>query len=76
MTDHEDMSNACFECVHYKPTNSSQFASCKKFSAQVTGNEWAIRKGYFHWPSMFMPEWLEECDSFKEVIIPETLEGE
>jgi len=67
----KDMSNACFECIHYKPTQSVQFASCTCKKAQVKGHEFAIRKGYFHWPSMFMPEWLEDCDSFKEYVYGE-----
>jgi hypothetical protein len=56
----------CYKCKYRGELAGDAHSECKNLKANVTGNDYGKRSGWFFWPFNFDPTWLEECDGFKE----------
>ena len=56
----------CDTCMHRRNVSGSAHSRCNNFEANVLGNIFGIKKGWFNWPYDFDPTWLESCDGFSD----------
>lgn len=59
------MAAECYTCIFRRDVPGDRHSSCANGKARVTGNERAIRKGWFFHPFNFDPIWLILCDGYK-----------
>ena len=57
----------CFKCKSHYEVPGNYHIGCKNYNAKIKGNRHGIKNGWFYWPFLFDPIWLESCDSFEEV---------
>lgn len=69
----------CFECRHIRNVPGEAHKKCEHPKAnmgvmmgvtanelKVSGSAHGIRMGWFYWPLLFDPVWLNACDGFEE----------
>ena len=57
----------CYECKFRGTIPGDAHSSCSNRKANVEGNNYGIRSGWFLWPFNFDPVWLESCDGFEKI---------
>ena len=60
------MKFGCYKCVHRRSISGDAHSRCNNVDANVKGNVYGIRSGWFIWPLNFDPVWLEACDGFSD----------
>ena len=56
----------CYECKYRSKVPGDAHSECKNKNADVRGDEYGRKSGWFCWPYNFDPTWLEECDGFEK----------
>ena len=54
----------CYQCAHRRELVWDCHSACSNTAAQVTGNVYGVKSGWFFWPVNFDPVWLKTCDGF------------
>ena len=55
----------CYKCAHRGTIPGDCHSKCDNKEANVIGDPYGIRSGWFSWPFNFDPVWLVSCDGFK-----------
>ena len=56
----------CYKCVHRRPVPGNHHSRCNNVKANVVGDEWGIKNGWFIFPLNYDPTWLMSCDGFSD----------
>lgn len=57
----------CYDCKHMRNVPGDCHISCNNPDPKMTGNARAQRMGWFFYPHVFDPVWMEKvCDNFEE----------
>lgn len=58
--------NDCYSCIHKRTVPGDAHISCANPDISVQGNTHAIIKGWFFYPFLFDPAWMEtKCADFQ-----------
>jgi len=57
----------CFACRHRRALEFDTNSKCINTAAQVKGEAFAVKRGWFCWPDSFDPAHLESCDGFDSI---------
>ena len=64
--------NDCYNCKNSREVPGNAHIKCVKPDADMVGNEHGIKKGWFMYPLLFDPVWMEkECSNFESVAVSE-----
>lgn len=57
--------NRCFECEHKRNVPGNAHIKCVNPDPEMVGNDHGIRNGWFIYPLLFDPVWMEKkCSNF------------
>jgi hypothetical protein len=56
----------CLKCVHRLTIPGDRHSRCNNVRAEVVGDPYGIKSGWFNWPWNFDPVWLKSCDGFSD----------
>ena len=57
----------CYRCAHKRSVPGDAHIQCTNPDPAMVGNEHGIRNGWFVYPWVFDPVWMEKrCDNFTE----------
>ncbi len=67
----------CYKCKYRATVPGDTHSRCNNAKANVIGDNYGKRKGWFSHPNNFDPIWLKECDGFSilQSYMTETGEG-
>lgn len=64
--------NDCYNCKNSREVPGNAHIKCVKPDANMRGNQHGIKKGWFMYPLLFDPVWMEkECSNFESVAVSE-----
>lgn len=60
------MKTDCHKCINKKEVPGNAHIQCNKPDPDMKGNSRAIKRGWFIYPLLFDPVWIEkECSNFE-----------
>mgnify|MGYP001574115623 CR=1 FL=1 len=67
----EETRNNCYNCINMREVPGECHIQCVKPDPHMKGNLHGIRKGWFFYPLLFDPVWMEKkCDNYEAQIHP------
>ena len=62
------MKTNCYECVNKRNVPGNAHIKCNKPDPEMKGHPNGIKKGWFIYPTLFDPVWMnKECSNFQKI---------
>lgn len=67
-TPHQTIKNECYSCLHRVAVPGNTHITCAAPDLNMTGDVYAIKRGWFHYPILFDPVWkTAACANFQHL---------
>jgi len=63
----EEIKPNCYKCKYRGTIPGDAHSTCSNTRANVEGDDYGKRSGWFNYPLNFDPTWLIKCDGFKKI---------